>query len=165
MSHVSQDRLDRSPTGDQLPLDRMTNNRLTVEHKIDQQLEPDVFSHLPPSLRQIREWAEELANFGWPHFGEFAQRVESARAEFLEFALERVWNSRDTSRELSAERNMRFRPDVADLLEEYDRLIHQLREAELHFESWQAACRRFEDVCQCGREQSAENLQTPHAPS
>lgn len=160
MVHVSKDRFRLSPIDDCL-----THSHTAEEHRSDRRSAPNPWEPLPQSLNRIRQWADELADFGWPRFGEFAQRVESARDEFLEFALVRMETSDETTREFSAERQERIRPQVAELLEDYDRLIHQLREAELHFESWQAACRRFEDVCQCGREQSAENLQTPHAPS
>lgn len=106
---------------------------------------------VPPTLIAIRQWADELADYGWPHFGEFAQRLEAARGELVRHLVSSPEGSPEGSRQdepsvQSLESGCSA--EVQELLEEFDQFINQLRCADVCFVSWQAACRRFDEVCQ-----------------
>lgn len=102
---------------------------------------------IPQALITIRQWADELADYGWPHFGEFAQRLEAARGELIRHLANCPESSGPDEPSLRSLESG-CSAEIQELLEEFDQFINQLRCADVCFVSWQAACRRFDEVCQ-----------------
>lgn len=114
---------------------------------------------------EYRQWAYEIAQRGFPHFGETACRLKQLRETLSEhFAQEdeicdRLSNVVSTpSPELDANRRQ-VAADHVNLLARLDELISRLSEADPPFESWQQAVEEVElfwDALELHEEQESD---------
>lgn len=100
-----------------------------------------------------RQWAYEIAQRGFPHFGETADRLKQLRLRLTEHfrqedeISERLAKLGETpSPEVEANRRQ-VAIDHGCLLSRLDTLIGRLSELEPPFESWQAAVEEVELFC------------------
>ncbi|MCA9062900.1 MAG: hypothetical protein KDA96_07570 [Planctomycetaceae bacterium] len=121
-----------------------------------------------PQLDEIREWMLQLADFGHPHFGEFASRLAAVR-EILLNQIQTKETSKDPGLDYSRTRGchediassngvVQSADQLADTVQEHferesfchtlDNFISALRGESRCFVSWQAACRVFEHLCE-----------------
>lgn len=104
-------------------------------------------------FNQFRQWAYEIAQRGFPHFGETADRLRQLRHQLVEhFAHEDEICRRlvQISGALSPEVDANCRQVACDherLLSRLDALVAQLSDLEPPFDSWQAAVEQVERLC------------------
>lgn len=100
-----------------------------------------------------RKWSYEVSQFGFPHFGEMADRLEQLR-ELLrdhfskenEICSQLIAVSDRATPEIEANRR-RVASDHTSLLARLDELISRLNELEPPFESWEDALNQVERFC------------------
>lgn len=102
---------------------------------------------------EYRQWAYQVTQTGFPHFGESAERLKQLRERLAEhFARENeiadqlVALQGSPSAEADANRR-RALADHAHLLERLDGLILKLGELDPPFESWEQAVSEVEGFC------------------
>ena len=102
---------------------------------------------------EYRQWAYEIAQRGFPHFGETADRLKQVRQRLTEhFARESaiceqlIELTSTASPEVEANRRQ-VETDHANLLSRLDNLIAQLSELEPPFDSWENAVEQVERFC------------------
>ena len=88
-------------------------------------------------LEEVKTWASQLADYGWPHFGEFAQRCQCLRPVLLR-SMQAASAASSTSNQHSQQ--------IDALIGRLDGFTAQLSGTETCFTSWQAACREFEQI-------------------
>ena len=108
-------------------------------------------------LNEIECWAKKVAELGRPHFGEFASRLEEVLGAFQQSCgnvscgcKPRRCESCSCSNEsgLAGEKSVELNSDIrSEVLKRMEEMIRVLRCEESCFTSWQAACRRFDEIC------------------
>lgn len=112
-------------------------------------------AHRDP-IDEIRRWAHDVAEFGRPHFGEFALRLEGLRSRILQGCgnpgCRREVCLSDNCGRLASTATVPGSEFVSGsrsvVLQQLEAMISVLRCEESCFTSWQAACRSFEEICQ-----------------
>lgn len=101
---------------------------------------------------EYRKWAYEIAQRGFPHFGETACRLKELRERLCHhFAkedeiAEQLTALKEGSPEVEANRRQ-IAADHAHLLTRLDSLIKELEELDPPFDSWQEAVAEVERFC------------------
>ena len=90
------------------------------------------------AIAEVSDWADQLSDYGWPHFGEFAQRCQALRG-LVKDALMQANATHDVKSDVSAAEHQ--------LLQQLDALIDQLNGVGTCFASWQQACRAYRQIC------------------
>lgn len=105
-------------------------------------------------LEEISQWAQQVGDYGWPHFGEFANRVELLRHKLLGACHDPDCCSvpcDGTGCEIvTAQSPAALRERAAlrkQLHQELHRIINDLKSEDVKGKSWQDACRTFEGLC------------------
>ncbi len=105
---------------------------------------------LAACVAEVRDWMEELSQFGIPHFGETALRLLPLRKRLVQhFKLEdeilsQLMNTAPDLVEKVAELHGDSKHGHEQLLEKLDDLTSRLKAPEPPFESWQAAIKEIE---------------------
>ena len=106
---------------------------------------------LEAMIGDLRTWLAEVAELGIPHFGELGSRLRPLRDKLCEhFAHEEAGGYLADAVAVAPE----LVTTVDELLAQHDvfknrldALICRLRESEVPFDCWQAACETFESLC------------------
>jgi iron-sulfur cluster repair protein YtfE (RIC family) len=102
---------------------------------------------------EYRKWAYQIAQRGFPHFGETACRLKELRERLCEHFTEEdeiaeqlLAMKGERSPEVEANRRQ-VASDHVNLLARLDSLIEQLNQVDPPFDSWQEAVEKVERFC------------------
>jgi hypothetical protein len=99
---------------------------------------------------ELRQWMQEIEEFGVPHFGEFGFRLQCYRDRLAtEFSNEETWcrSNGDSDRHAECRQELsELSQQHGQFLDELDNMAIKLQQDHPPYESWQETARQFAEI-------------------